>query len=515
MAPRPGSPALDAGVPIDELVLDQRGFPRIRDGNDETGARPDIGAYEAQAAPTAVTPNPIVVTTAADENDPNGTLGGGVSLREALRDGGPAGISFDAALNGQTITLAGGLDLPVYKSVTIDASALPSGLSIDGGTGTNRIFTVASGTTVSLVSLTLRNGHGQGQDLFVGGGAISNHGTLTLTNCTLTGSSTTTFGGAIFNDTTGTLTLTGCQLRLNHADDAGGAIQNVGTLTSCTLALNSATNSGGAIINNGPLTATNCTFTSNTAKKGGALDTLYSGGQPTLTGCTFTANTATTDVNPNTGLGGAIYNDNNLAMTGCTFASNQTAGTLTLFDTTSGYGGAIYNPAGKVLTATNCTFTGNSSVYNGGAIASRGSLTLTHCTFAGNAAAFPSYGGAISAEGGTLSLGYSIVAGNTANSGPDIYKPASGGATIMPVGTNLIGKNNTVSGDFQQGPLVGIDASPVVANLGPLASNGGPTQTMLPQPGSIAIDAATPTTPPYPHPHHRPARPAAAHGWRW
>ena len=497
MALLPGSPALDAGVPIDELVLDQRGFPRIRDGNDETGARPDIGAYEAQAAPTVTTPNPIVVTTAVDEADPNGTLGAGVSLREALRDGGLANIVFDAALNGKTITLAGGLDLPVYKSVTIDASALPSGLTIDGGTGTNRIFTVASGTTVSLVSLTLRGAHGHGQDLFVGGGAISNHGTLTLTNCTLTGSSTTTVGGAIFNDTTGTLTLTGCQLGLNHADDAGGAIQNVGTLTltSCTLALNSATNSGGAIINNGPLTVTNCTFTSNNAKKGGALDTLYSGGQPTLTGCTFTANTASTDGNPSTGLGGAIYNENNVALTGCTFASNRTEGTLTLFDTTSGYGGAIYNPAGKFVTATNCTFTGNSSVYNGGAIASRGSLTITHCTFAGNAAASPFYGGAISAEGGTLSLGYSIVAGNTSISGPDIYKPASGGATIMPVGTNLIGKNNTVSGDFQQGPLVGIDASPVVANLGPLASNGGSTQTMVPQPGSLAIDAATPPTP--------------------
>ena len=40
-----------------------------------------------------------VVTTAADENDPNGTLGSGISLREALRDAPDgAGIVFDPAI---------------------------------------------------------------------------------------------------------------------------------------------------------------------------------------------------------------------------------------------------------------------------------------------------------------------------------------------------------------------------------------------------------------------------------
>ena len=48
----------------------------------------------------------IVVTTAADELDPVGTLGAGISLREAIRDAAPgSGIVFDSTLNGATITL--------------------------------------------------------------------------------------------------------------------------------------------------------------------------------------------------------------------------------------------------------------------------------------------------------------------------------------------------------------------------------------------------------------------------
>ncbi|OYU98656.1 MAG: hypothetical protein CFE26_27210, partial [Verrucomicrobiales bacterium VVV1] len=53
----------------------------------------------------------LVVTTPADENDPVGTPGTGLSLREAVAlapDG--AGIVFDSALSGQTITL--GSEIP-------------------------------------------------------------------------------------------------------------------------------------------------------------------------------------------------------------------------------------------------------------------------------------------------------------------------------------------------------------------------------------------------------------------
>ena len=51
----PGSPAIDAGDPnfTPPPSTDQRGFTRIVDGNSDTVARIDIGAYEVQLAPTA------------------------------------------------------------------------------------------------------------------------------------------------------------------------------------------------------------------------------------------------------------------------------------------------------------------------------------------------------------------------------------------------------------------------------------------------------------------------------
>jgi hypothetical protein len=54
-----GSPAIDAGSNAlatgAGLTTDQRGFTRIVDGNNDTVATVDIGAFEVQAAPTAAT----------------------------------------------------------------------------------------------------------------------------------------------------------------------------------------------------------------------------------------------------------------------------------------------------------------------------------------------------------------------------------------------------------------------------------------------------------------------------
>ena len=45
----PGSPALDAGDPAITTGVDQRGLPRVVDGDAVSGARIDIGAFESQA----------------------------------------------------------------------------------------------------------------------------------------------------------------------------------------------------------------------------------------------------------------------------------------------------------------------------------------------------------------------------------------------------------------------------------------------------------------------------------
>ncbi len=268
MALLSGSPALDAAVGSSEIT-DQRGFDRNRDGNAVAGAVPDLGAYEAQAVPTVGNPNPIVVTTATDELDANGTLGTGVSLREAVRDA-PAGatITFDASLSGATIAL--GSAVVIGKNLTIDASILPGGVTLSGNYA-NEIFAVNSGATVTLAKLTLTGGYTD-----YDGGAIFNAGTLTLIGCTLSDNHTGTlggFGGGAIVNYEGTLTLTQCTLSGNSAANYGGAISNtVGTLTltHCTLSGNSASLFGGAFYNhNGTLTLTNSIVAGNSATNGG------------------------------------------------------------------------------------------------------------------------------------------------------------------------------------------------------------------------------------------------------
>ncbi len=174
------------------------------------------------------------------------------SLRQIIASATPGDtITFATNLSGATILLNGG-QLSLNNSITIDASALPGGLRINGR-GITKIFNVAGGATAILTSLTITNG---GDQTGAGGGGIYNAGNLTLNQCTLVGNSannlnsSTTGGGAIFNS--GLLTLNQCTLAFNHSDndstlDGGGAVYNSGTLNvnQCTLTANSADHSGG------------------------------------------------------------------------------------------------------------------------------------------------------------------------------------------------------------------------------------------------------------------------------
>jgi predicted outer membrane repeat protein len=239
-----GSPAIDVATVISGLETDQRNFSRSRDGNAAVGSLPDIGAYELQTAPTAGNINPILVTTSNDELNDSGTLGSGVSLREAVRNA-PHGaiITFDPQLNGQTLTLitALGGQIVIEKNLTLDATALPSGVTISGG-DSSRIFSVNGYQSFSLRGITLKNGRA------ISGGALCNDGgTLFLSQCTLSENFSSNLGGAIYNSSMGILTLSQCTLSGNSATFQGGAIFNNGTLTlnHSTIANNHADNGGG------------------------------------------------------------------------------------------------------------------------------------------------------------------------------------------------------------------------------------------------------------------------------
>ncbi|HEY7908788.1 MAG TPA: choice-of-anchor Q domain-containing protein, partial [Thermomicrobiales bacterium] len=98
-------------------------------------------------------------------------------------------------------------------------------------------------------------------------------------------------------------------------------------------------------------------------------------------------------------------------------------------------------------------------------------------------------GGGLSIGSGSITLGNTIVAGNTtANSSPDVDGP------IISLGHNLIGtiagSSGWVASDKTGGPGGATNPPNLLApRLNPLGSNGGTTQTRLPLPGSPALDA--------------------------
>lgn len=400
----------------------------------------------------------IWVTTSVDES--NGTLnpsvGTGTSLREAILHAPDAAvIGFEPEFDEGTITLVSG-QLAITKNLTLDASNLPSGVAISGDDDT-RVFDIQAGKTVVMNKLQIIDGEVAGD-----GGGIRNAGTLTLNNCEVFSNESSDDGAGIFSS--GPLTLNATVVSSNASGSTGGGLVAEGllTLTGCTIIGNTASSNGGGLYGNDvTATITASTFESNSSggsPGGGAIDN-DNDGTMTLTGCTLSGNSADTK-------GGAIENDGTLSLTACTVSGN----------TATGNGGAIEHVAG-VLTLTSCTLTGNSGDV-GGAIDGDGTSTirLYSCTVAANHAT--NNGGGIEETTGTFLLENTIVAANTAViSAPDLK--VSGINTQL--GVNLVSSTDGLGGSFS-----GIVTSP---NLGALGNNGGETLTMLPLPGSPAIDA--------------------------
>ena len=269
----------------------------------------------------------------------------------------------------------------------------------------------------------------------------------------------------VFNITGGTVAISGMTIRHGKVSGGfpagdGGGIHNSGTLTltNSTVSGNSASVFGGGILNSSTLTIANSTVNGNTADRGGGIYNR-TGNTLTLTDSTVSGNSAAT-------AGGGIH---------------ILSGAVTLTDSTvsgnavSGDGGGIRNFG--ALTLTDSTVSGNTASGGGAGIRSSGTLTLTNGTITGNVAETRS-GGGIRKPSGTVELISTIIADNTATTGPD----CSGLPTSR--GYNLIGDDSSCGFAPVTGDLV--NADPV---LGPLQGNGGPTFTHALLPGSPAIDA--------------------------
>lgn len=216
---------------------------------------------------------------------------------------------------------------------------------------------------------------------------------------------------------------------------AGGAIFNRGTLSldNVTVSNNEALRSGGAIHNDGTLTVTRSTVSNN------AVTAIEAGG-------------------------GGIVNRGTMQVVQSTISGNNGAGAGGGVDT--GLGTAAF---------TNSTVSGNRSEGDGGGIFNRSpSTTIVNSTVLLNrgtnsVAAGP--GSGIYLGSGTVTLTNSLVARQV--NGANCFGVSGGGNNLADDGTC---------------PTAIVSATPLV---GPLANNGGPTQTHALLSGSPAIDAGS------------------------
>ncbi len=236
-------------------------------------------------------------------------------------------------------------------------------------------------------------------------------------------------GGAIEN--TGTLRIEADNLLGNAAPSSGGAIHNLGTLaiTDSTFYANTS-HSGGAIANDQgghSLTITHSTISDNEAAYGGGIDTYY-GSTTTVTDSTLTANRALGTICGS--CGGAVGNDG-----GTTRLVHDT-----IWGNYGGYGGGVFNGDTYVLGGAPCYYP-------------------TRCV----------------PGGGSITLVATIVANNA---GGDCHGPS-----IVDGGYNLVSDGSC---DFSHANH-SLSGTPAGLRPGGLRSNGGPTETIAPEPGSPAV----------------------------
>jgi hypothetical protein len=217
-------------------------------------------------------------------------------------------------------------------------------------------------------------------------------------------------------------------------------------------------------------------------------------------------------------LGGAIENEGDLVIHRSEVVSNEATGnmfsvgggisnggTLTVIDSTiagnrsEANGGGIYNGAPGAASITGSTLAANASGHSGGGVWNRGELAMQNATLSGNNAG--PWGGGLNNTLGTTSLSHVTVTANSAGIFGTAINSTGG---LVEIRNSLVGDNKagqqcvgtltSGGGNLDSGTSCGFtqpaDISNASPQLGPLASNGGPTSTHALMPASPAIDVA-------------------------
>jgi uncharacterized repeat protein (TIGR01451 family)/CSLREA domain-containing protein len=400
---------------------------------------------------------------------------GACTLRAAIQEANAlAGLDTIEVPAGTYVLTMG--ELQIQSDLVINGAG--AGQTTVDGNQLSRIFSVTAEATASILAVSIANGRHE-PTLSARGGAILNAGSLLVEQSVVRHSAAAAFdggqGGGIHN--TGSLELVDSAVRDNSAGfsalGSGGGIYSTGTLilTRSTVHHNTVpvglgTLSGGGGIANagGGLILFGSTVRDNSGDSGAGIAT---NGTASVLESTVRDNSART--------GGGIVNAGTLLLLASTVSGNSATESLNAF------GGGLVNTGSVALV--NSTISDNEVrgvlSATGGGIANSGVLTSTNSTIADNAAQVdgpdPSarVGGLF--NNGRATLGNTIVADSF---GADCGPPGA----ITSLGHNL--DSDGTCGLSSPGDLSGADPL-----LGPLANNGGPTETHALENGSPAIDA--------------------------
>jgi hypothetical protein len=254
---------------------------------------------------------------------------------------------------------------------------------------------------------------------------------------------------------------------------------------------------GGGIQNSGRLVLTNCFVAGNRVI--GFSDTfgggIYNDGDLTLMRTTVSDNLAFSEAatHLNWVFGGGVYNRGNLTVIDSQISNNIAQSLKNSDEGEFVLGGGIYSGGGS-FSLYNSTVSGNQIVLasgslgvgHGAGISSSSYLRMVNSTISQNTTSgLFAFTGGIRLWSGPAYITHSTIYGNSLNGISQYNAP------------RLFLRNSIVSsvtGHFRgDHNLIGVNPM-----LGPLADNGGPTQTMALLPGSPAIDAGDPnvTDPP-------------------
>ena len=444
------------------------------------------------------------------------------------------GVTIDAG-DSNVVVSADALGNDIVDPNTFITDAEASGLSGTLSDNGSRVFSIATaaGENVTFTGLTVTGGNAAGDggginvnsanlelldtsvsgNLSVGnGGGVLSDQDLTFTDSTISGNIASDRGGGIFTNS-GDVTLNNSNVSGNEAEIAGGGIFTLSgavSLSNTILNNNSTTylsNEGTVDSGGGGIFAASGSVSIDQSRVSGngASGDEFAGGAIRTDSADVTVTFSTIEGNSTFGqeaIGGAIAtNSGDVNINSSTFNGNRTFGE-------GSSGGAIATQTGDVV-STSSTFSGNSTfgfLADGGAIATAsGNVTITSSTITENStrlnSAFGGVGGGIhvaaSPAAGSLTIQNSIVAGNSAGNGNDLFIGAN---VSVNAETSLIGDNTgtllaATTFPDADGNLIGSPAAPIDPMLGVLTDNGGVTLTHALLAGSPAIDAGNSSLP--------------------